>query len=93
MRVYVVCWGSASADDRGAVSTFTNVHGVYQFLEDAKTGLVECKNEFINEIVKDHDAAACQVYGSVNDDYFEIDYPSGDTVSEIHIELVIKELN
>jgi hypothetical protein len=66
---------------------------VYQFLDDAKAGLVECKNGFINEIVKDCDAAACQVYGSADDDYFEIDYPSGYTVSEIHIELVIKELN
>ena len=37
-------------------------------------------------------ADGIEVYGSVNDDYFEIDYESWDIKNEIRIELVIKEI-
>ena len=100
-QVYVVCWGSASTDDNDLAKAYGNVHGVYAFLDDAKKGLEECKNECYDEIVNnpDYDEEAreyervnTQVYGSVEDDYFEIDYFLGDTPGEIYIKLVIKEI-
>lgn len=101
MKVYVVCWGNASQDDNGNCTANCNVHGVYTFPDDAKKGLVECKDEIINEMVNnpdfDEDDKAemlngIEVYGSVEDDYFEIDYESWDLKNEIRVELVIKEL-
>jgi hypothetical protein len=100
-KVYIVCWGCASNDDNGNNIANANVHGVYRNLDDAKAGLLECKNEFVDEIVnnpdydeEDRELAEINhcVYGSVEDDYFEIDYASGDTFNELRIELVIKEI-
>jgi hypothetical protein len=101
MKVYIVCWGNASQDDNGNCSANCNVHGVYTFLDDAKKGLVECKDEMYNEIVHNPDfdeddiqsaKDSTEVYGSVEDDYFEIDYESWDIKNEIRIELVVKEI-
>ena len=95
--VYIVCWGSAGQDDDGNSKAYTNVHGVYNFLDDAKKGLVECKDECYNEIVNNPDydeedrilaSINTSVYGSVNDDHFEIDYFLGDVPCEIYINLV-----
>lgn len=100
-QVYVVCWANASQDDDGNNSAFGNVHGVYHFLDDAKKGLEECRDEFIDDIINNPDydeedieyaKANLSVYGSVEDDYFEIDYASCDTFSEIYINLVTKEI-
>ena len=100
-NVYVVCWASASQDDNGNCSAYGNVHGIYTDPEKAKAGLVACKDEMYNEIVfnPDYDEEAIQsakdsteVYGSVNDGYFEIDYESWDIPNEIRIELVEKEI-
>lgn len=100
-NVYIVCWGSASQDDRGNAKAYSSVHGVYASLDDAKKGLEECKNECYDEIVNnpDYDEEAREyekvntsVYGSVEEDYFEIDYFLGDTPCELYINLVIKEI-
>lgn len=100
-KVYIVCYGSASSDDDGNAKAYSNVHGVYAFHDDAKKGLEECKNECYDEIVNnpDYDAYdvemaknSTRVYGSVNDDYFEIDYELGDMPCEIYIGLVEKEI-
>lgn len=100
-EIYIVCYGSASSDDDGNAKAYANVHGVYAFLDDAKKGLEECKNECYDEIVnnpdydeeaREYEKAHTQVYGSVNDDYFEIDYTLGDTPCELYINLVIKEI-
>ena len=100
-KVYIVCWGAAGADDDGNAKAYSNVHGVYAFLDDAKKGLEECKNEYYDEIVnnpdldeeaRDYEKVNTSVYGSVNDDYFEIDYFLGDTPCEIYITLVEKEI-
>jgi hypothetical protein len=100
-KVYIVCWGSAGQDDAGNAKAYSNVHGVYAFLDDAKKGLEECKDERYNEIVNNPDydeedrelaEVNTSVYGSVNDDYFEIDYFIGDTPCEIYINIVEKEI-
>jgi hypothetical protein len=101
MKLYIVCWASASLDDDDNNHAFGNVHGVYQFPDDAKKGLVECKDEFIEEILNNPDyeetdreftEADINVYGSAEDDYFEIDYASGENFNEIYIHTVIKEI-
>lgn len=100
-QVYIVCWGSAGQDDDGNSKAYSNVHGVYAFLDDALKGLEECKNECYEEIVNNPDydeeerelaQVNSQVYGSVNDNYFEIDYNIGDTSCELYISLVVKEI-
>lgn len=100
-KVYVVCWSSASQDDDGNSKAFAGVHGVYVFEDDAKNGLEECKNDIYREITENPDydeedmaevLKSTHVYGSVNDDYFEIDYTLGDVPCEIYIGLVIKEV-
>ena len=101
MQVFVVCWGCASNDDEGNNIANANVHGVYSSKEAARAGLVECKDEWVNEVTNnpdfdeedaDYAKVNCCVYGSVEDDYFEIDYACCDTFNEVRIELVIKEL-
>ena len=100
-KVYVVCWSSAGQDDDGNSKAFAGVHGVYAFEADAKKGLQECKNDIYREITENPDydendmaevMASTHVYGSVNDDYFEIDYELGGVPCEIYICLQIKEL-
>lgn len=100
-KVYIVCWGSAGQDDDGNSKAYCGVHGVYAFMDDAKKGLEECKNECYNEIVDNPDfdeedreevKASTQVYGSVDDDYFEIDYELGGMPTEIYIKIEIKDI-
>lgn len=100
-KVYIVCYGSASQDDDGNANAYGNVHGVYAFLDDAKKGLEECKNECYDAIVNNHEDGSearedaeknTRVYGSVEDDYFDIDYKLDDTPCEIYIKLVEKEI-
>ncbi len=100
-QVYVVCWGSAGQDDRGNSQAYCGVHGVYTSMDDAKRGLVACKDECYNEIVDSPDygdgereevEARTHVYGSVEDDYFEIDYDLGDGTCEIYIHIVVKSI-
>lgn len=100
-KVYIVCWGSSGQDDNGNALAYSNVHNVYTFLDDAKKGLEECKNEYYEEIVnnpdfddeeKEYAKTNTFVYGSVEDNYFEIDYFIGDTPCELYINLVEKEI-
>ena len=99
MKVFVVSWAVASQDDDGNCSAFGNVHGVYTNYVDARKGLTEFYNEFYNEIVNNPDFdeeetqdTSIQVYGSVEDGCFEIDYRSCDISKEIYIFLDEKEL-
>lgn len=100
-KVYVVCWSAAGQDDDGNSKAFAGVHGVYVFEDDAKKGLEECKNDIYREITENPDydeedmaevMASTQVYGSVNDDYFEIDYDLGGVPSEIYIKIEVKSI-
>lgn len=99
--VYVVCWGSASIDDEGNSSAFSGVHGVYTTLEAAQDGLVECKDTFYDEIVNNEDFDAeeslqartsTNIYGSVEEGHFEIDYDSWDSRNETYISIEEKTI-
>ena len=101
MKVYIVGWATASQDDNGNCSAFGNVHNVYTNYIDAKKGLVELKDEFYNEIVNNPDydeeeleniKNSTEVYGSVEDHYFEIDYDSWDLRNEVRVYLEEKEI-
>lgn len=101
MKVYIVCWACASQDDNGNCSANGGVHGVYTDPKKARVGLVECKDEMYNEIVYNPDYDEndiknmkdnVEVYGSAEQDYFEIDYESWDIPNEIRIEIVESEV-
>lgn len=101
MKVYVVCWACASQDDNGNCTANGGVHGVYTDPEKARVGLIECKEEMYDEIVYNPDYDEndiknmkdnVEVYGSADQDYFEIDYESWDIPNEIRIEIVESEV-
>lgn len=101
MKVYIVCWACASQGDNGNCTANGGVHGVYTDPEKARVGLIECKEEMYNEIVYNPDYDEndiknmkdnVEVYGSSDQDYFEIDYESWDIPNEIRIEIVESEV-
>lgn len=101
MKLYIVCWGSASQDDDGNARAYSGVHGVYTDFAKAKQSLLDCKNETYDELVNDPDfdeevreeiKSTISVYGSVDEGYFEIDYVMGISPCETYISLVEKEL-
>lgn len=101
MKLYVVCWGNASQDDDFNSNAYCGIHGVYLTEADAKNGLLEAKDEFLSELLDNPDLDeeeareikdSIKVYGSVNDDYFEIDYENGTSLAELYIKIEIKNL-
>lgn len=89
-KIYIVHWGSAGSDDDGSAKAFCGVHGVYTSKSAALNGLTECKDAMIQsttEYVGDEafDILNIHIYGSENEEYFEIDYMIDDTPCEIYI--------
>ena len=100
-KIYIVCWSNASQDDDGNSHAYGDVHGIYHSLDEAKQALVEYKNDSYNEIVNNPDFTEedveyakvnTSVYGSVEEQYFEIDYFTGDWSCELYIRITEKEL-
>lgn len=96
MQVFSVVWGRGAYVDDNSVNTYAGVHGIYLTEADAKKGLEECKQEFLDEILNNPDLSDddkesfkhnVQVYGSVVDDYFEIDYTMDECPVEIYIQI------
>ena len=102
-KLYIVCWGSGSADDDGCAHAYCGVQGIYRDKVSALKALVAYKDETYNEIINDLDPdgefpdiiseANLQVYGSEAEEYFEIDYIIGTELCELYIKLEEKELN
>lgn len=98
MEVLTVVWGSGSCDDHNNAHAFCGVHGIYKSEKSAQQGLEECKDEILRETLEslcfdeDEDPAdhmnEVQVYGSVTDGYFELDYTLGNEPAEIYIGIV-----
>ncbi len=101
-KLYVVCWGSGTCDDDGCAHAYTGVHGIYRNKESAIQALIACKDEMLSDIKTDIDPdgefpellseANLQVYGSEQDEYFEIDYILGTELCEVHIKIEEKEI-
>lgn len=91
-KLYAVCWGSGSTDDRGNAHAYSGIVGVYRDKEDAKKALETYKNETIEEVYEDLRDEA-KVYGSVNEEYFEIDYTLGTDPVELYIGISETTLN
>lgn len=97
MEVYAVVWSSSSSDDNGNAQAFSGIHGIYKSEASAKVGLEECKQEIFDEVANNPDYDEddklsflhnVQVYGSVEDGYFEVDYTNGDTPVEMHMHII-----
>ena len=91
-KLYIVHWGSATQDDRGNASAYSGIHGVYKSADEAKDQLVALKEELYLEAIHDADDEV-QVYGSVSEDYFEIDYTEDGIPYEVYITINTVELN
>lgn len=97
MEVYTVLWSTGSCDDHDCAHAFCGVHGIYKSEESAKQALEACKDETLadikNDLNPDDDMPECeeeakvQVYGSVEDGYFEIDYTLGTQPVEVYIQI------
>jgi hypothetical protein len=97
MEVYAVIWSTGSCDDHDNAHSFCGVHGVYKSEESAKQALEACKDETLADIKNDlnpdgdypeyEEEAHIQVYGSVEDGYFEIDYTIGTEPVEVYIQI------
>jgi hypothetical protein len=100
-KLWIVCWGSGSCDDHGSAHAYSGVHGIYQTKESARKALEQCKDEMYSDIVNDLDPDGefpeckeeIQVYGSVSEGYFEIDYTLGTEPVEVYINLVESSVN
>ena len=92
-NLYIVCWGASSCDDDGNAHANAGVHGVYKTKSAALEGLVECKDSMIADTKNDLDPDGefpellddIKVYGSEQEEYFEIDYILGTEPCEVYI--------
>lgn len=97
-ELYAICWGSGSCDDHGNAHAYSGVEALYTSKEKALEALVAYKDQTLEEIKDDLDPdeeypdlvedADIQVYGSVEEEYFEIDYTIGDEPCEVYIRVV-----
>ena len=100
-KLYAVCWGSGSVDDHGNAHAYSGIAGVYRDKDDAKKALETYKEETLEEVYNDLDPDGdmpeerreVQVYGSVEDEYFEIDYTLGTEPVELYIGISETTLN
>ena len=102
-KLYAVCWGSGSVDDHGNAHAYSGIVGVYKNKDDAKKALETYKDETLKEVYEDIDPdgdmpelvddANIQVYGSIKEEYFEIDYTLGTEPVELYIGISETTLN
>ena len=100
-KLYAVCWGSGSTDDHGNAHAYSGIVGVYRDKDEAKKALETYKDETLEEVYEDIDPDGefpeerdrVQVYGSMNEEYFEIDYYLGIDPVEIYIGISETTLN
>lgn len=102
MKVYTVTWACGSCDDHDVVHTNTGVHGVYTSKDSAKVGLEECKQRTLNELTEavdpDGDMPELMdeinlvVEGSVDEEYFRLEYILGIEPTNEYIKIEEVEL-
>lgn len=97
-NMYIVCCGASSCDDHGNAHANVGIHGVYTTRAGARIALVECKDQIIQETKHDLDPDGefpealddldIKVYGSEQEEYFEIDYTIGTDPCEVCIKII-----
>lgn len=100
MKLYVVCWSCSYVDDHDNVGTNTGVQGLYKSKESAKVGLEEFKDEVLANLREDVDPDGdmpelmdeidLAIWGSVDEEYYEISYTLG--IEPVVEQVKIKEV-
>jgi hypothetical protein len=94
-KVYLIIWGSAYADDRGACNAYCGCEKHFYNKERALKALTECKDAYVQGLLEDAEdeeerkelESYITVYGSESEEYYEIDCELFDIPSEHHIRL------
>lgn len=94
-KIYLVIWGSARPDDRGAANAYCGCDGAFFDKQKALKALTIEKDAYIKSILDDADDEetrekyenSIQVYGSEQEEYYEIDITVDDDTSEHYIRI------
>ena len=94
-KIYLVIWGSARPDDRGAASAYCGCDGAFFDKQEALKALTAEKDAYIKSILDDAEdeemreeyEGSIQVYGSEHEEYYEIDFTIDDDTSEHYIRI------
>lgn len=94
-KIYLIIWGSAYADDRGACNAYCGCENYFYNKERALKALTKCKDEYVEGLLEDAEDEEerkelenyITVYGSESEEYYEIDCELFDIPSEHHIRL------
>lgn len=104
-NIWVVTWGTANmegTDGEENASAFCGCVGVFTDKANAQKNMTTYKNTFIAELTEDLDEddatreeieETLEVYGSENDEYYEIDYNIFGKSYEVYIRLEEMNLN
>lgn len=97
-KLYIVCWGHASTDDDGNSVANCGVVGAYASCKRAEEALEADLEDFIESVLEDYEGDdvqiirdGMQIYGSVKEGYFEVDYEGAFNNSEYRVEIVEQE--
>lgn len=105
MKLWVVTWGTANIEGlegEETSSAFCGCVGVFSDKASAQKNMTAYKNKFIAELTEDLDEddatreeieGTLEVYGSENDEYYEIDYNIFGKSYEAYIRLEEMKLN
>ena len=94
-KIYLLIWGNANADDRGACSAYCGCEKYFYNKERALKALTDYKDAYIRELLEEsedeedrQDIENCiSVYGSEREEYYEIDYIRFDMPSEHYVKI------
>lgn len=97
-KLYVVCWGHSSVNDDGNCVANCGVVGVYKSRDKAESALQVDLEAFKESVVDGYDSEdvqevldGMQIYGSVKEGYFEVDYPAAFNTMEYRVEIIEQE--
>ena len=92
--LYLIIWGNANIDDRGASCAYCGCDKYFYNKEKALKALTTYKDNYIRELLEDADEEerfeiedSIRVYGSEQEEYYEIDYMIFDTLSELYVKI------
>lgn len=93
-KLYLIIWGTANVDDHGAASTYCGCEKYFYSKTKALKALTEYKDAFVKSLFEDADEDerayiedTLYIYGSEQEEYYEIDYTIYDCPSEHYVRL------